>query len=266
MPPHLSQEIRQLMVVWSKDFKKSNKEIAELAGCCERTVQEVLHLERDPVIYLDEVHVRLIQYCNINVSLSTISHTLHKLALSWKQVSPAAAERNELLHATWQAAYAEIPADYIVWLDESSVDDHTNQQQMGWAQVGQACVHREFFVHGQRYSVLPALTCDSYIALDIFEGSVNKERFLAFLNEQLALKLNPYPGPNSVVILDNCTIHHDKDIERLIVHDCGAKLIHLPPYSPDYNPIEQYFSLPHIFPRTGGIEKGSEENRGNRGD
>ena len=108
-----------------------------------------------------------------------------KLALSRKQVSPDAAERNELLRATWQAAYADIPADYIVWLDESSVDDRTNQRQMGWAQVGRACVRKEFFVRGQRYSVLPALTCDGYIALDIFEGAVNKEKFLTFLNEQL---------------------------------------------------------------------------------
>ncbi|KDR74284.1 hypothetical protein GALMADRAFT_43474, partial [Galerina marginata CBS 339.88] len=88
-------------------------------------------IDANPVIYLDEVHDRLVQYRNIDVSLSTISRALHKLALSRKQVSPAAAERNELLRATWQAAYADIPADYIVWLDESSVDDRTNHRQMG---------------------------------------------------------------------------------------------------------------------------------------
>ncbi|KJA12884.1 hypothetical protein HYPSUDRAFT_152196, partial [Hypholoma sublateritium FD-334 SS-4] len=74
----------------------------------------------------------------------------------------------------------------------------------------------------QRYSVLPALTSEGIIAFDIFEGSVNKERFIQFINEQVATRLNPYPGPWSVVILDNCVIHHDEDIRQLIEVECGA--------------------------------------------
>ncbi|KAF9538412.1 hypothetical protein CPC08DRAFT_612093, partial [Agrocybe pediades] len=72
-----------------------------------------------------------------------------------------------------------------------------------------------------RYSVLPALTSEGMIALDIFEGSVNKERFIQFITEQVAPRLNPYPGPCSVVILDNCTIHHDEDIRQIIEEECG---------------------------------------------
>jgi hypothetical protein len=142
-------------------------------------------ISANPVIYLDQVYDRLVQYRDVDVSMSTICQAMHRLALSQKKISRAALERNELLRATWQATYADIPADYIVWLDESSVDDRTNQRQMGWAEVGRACVHRECFIRGQRYSVLPALTCEGYIALDIFEGSVNKEKFLSFLMEQL---------------------------------------------------------------------------------
>ncbi|KDQ54004.1 hypothetical protein JAAARDRAFT_104822, partial [Jaapia argillacea MUCL 33604] len=55
----------------------------------------------------------------------------------------------------------------------------------------------------QRFSVLPALSIDGIVALDIFEGSVNKDRFISF-----APKLTPYPGPQSIVVLDNCAIHH----------------------------------------------------------
>ena len=78
-----------------------------------------------------------------------------------------------------------IPADYCVWLDKASVDDHTNQHAIGWAAMGRVCICCAAFVHGQWYSVLPALTCKGMIALNIFEGSVNKERFLTFLNEQV---------------------------------------------------------------------------------
>jgi hypothetical protein len=78
-----------------------------------------------------------------------------------------------------------IPAKYFVWLDESSVDDHTNQRTNGWAMSSCACVHWATFIRGQQYSVLTALTSEGYITLDIFEGSVNKERFIYFLEEQL---------------------------------------------------------------------------------
>jgi hypothetical protein len=49
-------------------------------------------------------------------------------------------EHNELLHATWIAAHGDIPKEYIVWIDEAGIDDHTNQQEVGWARLGQACV------------------------------------------------------------------------------------------------------------------------------
>ncbi|KAJ7189622.1 hypothetical protein GGX14DRAFT_301647, partial [Mycena pura] len=72
-----------------------------------------------------------------------------------------------------------------------------------------------------RYSVLPALTTEGIVALDIFEGSVTKDLFLGFLRDQVAPILNPYPTPRSVVILNNCSIHHDEDIRALIEGECG---------------------------------------------
>ncbi|KAE9399506.1 hypothetical protein BT96DRAFT_759627, partial [Gymnopus androsaceus JB14] len=73
-----------------------------------------------------------------------------------------------------------------------------------------------------RFSILPALTVDGIIALDLFEGTLNKERFLQFLRQDLVPLLNPYPGPRSVVMLDNCAVHHD-DIFRAIIEDgCGT--------------------------------------------
>jgi hypothetical protein len=79
------------------------------------------------------------------------------------------------------------------------------------------------------YSILPALTTEGVIALNISEGSVIKEQFLSFMQEHVvcasyiqslgsshllakAPQLNPYPGKRSVVIFDNCSIHHDKEL------------------------------------------------------
>lgn len=61
--------------------------------------------------------------------------------------------------------------------------------------------------------------------------------------------MNPYPNDNSILILDNCAIHKS-DILRELVEEKGCLLVFLPPYSPDFNPIEQSFSAREfILPR-----------------
>ncbi|KZP27011.1 hypothetical protein FIBSPDRAFT_731352, partial [Athelia psychrophila] len=72
------------------------------------------------------------------------------------------------------------------------------------------------------YSVLSALSSDGIIALVIFEGLVNKDWFTDFLKNELAPKLNPYPGVWSVVVMDNCAIHHDEEVRALVEGECDV--------------------------------------------
>ena len=53
--------------------------------------------------------------------------------------------------------------------------------------------------------------------------------------------MNPYPGDNSVIIMDNARIHHNTDLISLL-EGLGCHVVFLPPYSPDYNSIETAFS------------------------
>ena len=53
--------------------------------------------------------------------------------------------------------------------------------------------------------------------------------------------MQAYPGPNSLVILDNASIHGYGVELRALVGPVGAKVLFLPPYSPDFNPIEKLF-------------------------
>jgi transposase len=218
MAPVITPEMCQNMAVWRYEQRKTVLEISKLARCCEKTVYtllryhreygqftnpfaqgrgrprnlstadlEYLHsiLQANPALYLDELQEKLQFYRDVDVSIATISRALRSMALTHKKQAKTAAERNELLRAMWQAQYGDIPAEYFVWLDESSVDDRTNQRKEGWAHLGLACVRRATFIWGQRFSVLPAFSCEGIIALDIFEGSVTKERFLKFLNNDL---------------------------------------------------------------------------------
>jgi transposase len=60
---------------------------------------------------------------------------------------------------------------------------------------------------------------------------------------------SPYPGPLSVLILDNAKIHHGGELQELADH-FGVRIEYLPPYSPDFNPIEEAFSkIKHFLRR-----------------
>ena len=55
------------------------------------------------------------------------------------------------------------------------------------------------------------------------------------------LLMNPYPGPNSVLILDNCIIHHNAEALQVLMN-AGIRVEFLPPYSPDFNPVQPLIS------------------------
>ena len=58
--------------------------------------------------------------------------------------------------------------------------------------------------------------------------------------------MNPYLGKNSVLVMDNAKIHHDEEMIDLIKR-IGCSVLFLPPYSPDYNPIELAFSTMKVW-------------------
>lgn len=76
-----------------------------------------------------------------------------------------------------------------------------------------------------------------------FQGTANGNLFYNFVQTHLLLNLMPYNGvnPHSLVVLDNCVIHHITEVIASI-EDIGALVLFLPPYSPDLNPIEELFS------------------------
>ena len=76
------------------------------------------------------------------------------------------------------------------------------------------------------------------------------DTFYLFVQRTLLPTLLPFNGynPNSVVVMDNCSIHHVPEVIELI-HSVGAIVVFLPPYSPDFTPIEEMFSKIKNFVR-----------------
>ena len=69
--------------------------------------------------------------------------------------------------------------------------------------------------HG-RYSILPALCHEGILNVDIVEGSYNMASFAHFICRLLDM-MNPFPMPNSVVVMDNCRIHKHPEILEIIM-------------------------------------------------
>lgn len=86
---------------------------------------------------------------------------------------------------------------------------------------------------GAHYTVVAALSLTGISAPWVFEGAMNAVAFRAYVEHELAPSLEP----GDIVILDNLSAHKDAGA-RSLIEARGARLLFLPPYSPDFNPIE----------------------------
>ena len=103
-------------------------------------------------------------------------------------------------------------------------------------------------VRGQRISAIAAISSAGMVSLELEYGSVNSDTFYDFVRGSLIPNMHPYDGiaPKSVAIMDNCSIHHVNAVTDLF-QAAGVMVVFLPPYSPDYNPIELAFSSVKYF-------------------
>lgn len=143
-------------------------------------------LESNPTLYLDEIKHKLEVVRGVSVSMATISRFLRSRDFTWKTISRKALEGDKRVQACWEAETAQyVDPESFVFIDESHVNQKTAQRRNGWAPTGLPPVDRSTFLKGISHSILPALAASGIIALDIFEGSVNKEKFMAFLRDQV---------------------------------------------------------------------------------
>lgn len=90
---------------------------------------------------------------------------------------------------------------------------------------------------GKNVSIISALGLQGVLTHVSLFGAIDGLTFEAFI----ACKLVPHLWPGACIILDNCSIHLGETVESL-VQQAGATLIYLPPYSPDFSPIENCLS------------------------
>jgi transposase len=167
---------------------------------------------------------------------------LKRIKVTRKKLTVQAGQRNEELRTQWLDDLQQFTAEQIICVDESGSDERTGDRLMGYADTGTRAVVSRWLESRDRVSVLPAYTIDGYIASTTFMGTLTGDMFEDFIIEQLLPLCNPFPAPRSVIFLDNASVHHySKD---RITEACRRRNVWirwLPPYSPDFNPVEESF-------------------------
>ena len=144
--------------------------------------------------------------------------------------------------ARWKKYQGRLDPRRLVFIDETWAK--TNMAPIrGWAVRGQRLRAHVPHGHWKTLTFLAALRCDRIDAPCVFDGPINGESFAAYVREALV----PTLTRGDVVILDNLGSHKGKAV-RAAIRAAGARLLFLPPYSPDLNPIEQVFAkLKHLL-------------------
>lgn len=145
----------------------------------------------------------------------------------------------------WKKYQARIDPRRLVFIDETWAK--TNMAPLrGWSRRGSRLIGSAPHGRWRTQTFLAGLRCDRIEAPCVVDGPINGQIFQAYVEQILV----PALKPGDVVIMDNLGSHKGQDVRKAI-RGAGAKLLFLPPYSPDLNPIEQAFAkLKHLLRRS----------------
>jgi transposase len=136
----------------------------------------------------------------------------------------------------WFEHFSLVMLSSLVFLDETWTK--TNMTRLyGWADSSQRVVESVPHGHWKTTTWVSALRLEGVVAPLVVDGAINGELFQTWIREHLA----PALKPGDIVIMDNLAVHKVCGV-REALEAVGARLLYLPPYSPDFNPIEQIFA------------------------
>jgi transposase len=201
-------------------------------------------IEQNPDYFLDELLHLLETNRFISAHYTTIHRALEQAGVSRKKLKKIAYERSEPLRADFIGRMARYDPEELGFLDEVHKDERTLNRGFGRAKKGRRAARRTKFVRGRRTSTEALLSLNGIVACKSVEGSMTKELFLEWLEfnvvsitvfSDVALlivcrmqlpKCTAYPGPLSVLVMDNAKIHHGPEISELCA-EYGPSHLHI---------------------------------------
>ena len=166
---------------------------------------------------------------------------MRRCFLKKKQVHASEQKREDVAQARkeWkekQETHVELPVDKLVFLDESGVNIDM-VRRYGRAKNKNRVNDYAPVNTPKKTTLVSSVRLDGTQAYEFFQGSLNGKNFLSYVKNTLI----PTLKKGDIVVMDNLSCHKVKGVKEAI-EEAGASVLYLPPYSPDFNPIEMMWS------------------------
>jgi transposase len=277
MPPY-SLDLRKRIVATYEAGNTSIRKVAKQFQVATRTVQKLLnqsretgelspkvpskkmqspleaHQEKILEIVSEHSDWTLWQYCEevaeetgVSVTTGSMCRFLqrHKITLKKKTYRGERVKSDEVQQQRcefWQQL-KDVKAENIISIDETGIWQGMERSMARSEEGRKAFSYRDSY-KGTKHTIIGAISVDGLVCMKMIEGSMKGADFLAFIKDDLAPNLHS----ENVVIMDNLPAHKVEGVEQAITAN-GAKVLYLPTYSPDFNPIEMLWSVLKYFMR-----------------
>ena len=213
----------------------------KLTASCQLLIYHLV-LQR-PGIYLCEIQRELLDLLLVDVNISTICRSFHQTGFSRQKLRHVALQQDAFLREQYVIDVSLYNVDMFVFVDETGADRHNSLRKYGYSLRGKPATDHSLLIRGERVSAIACLSVNGLLDVKTVKGTCTGDAFYDFVHTHLMPYLMPFNGvnPHSVVVLDNCSIHHVAGVKDML-EEVGVLVHYLPPYSPDLNPIEEAFS------------------------
>jgi transposase len=275
--PRISEDLRiRIVEYYSKNPTATYKSTAELFGVGEASVNRFLRVFRetggvsqpppspppknkvdlawlrarvlaDPNARLKDHAQAYLEEKGITVSIPCVYNAMVAIGMTHKKKEIFAKEQDSdrvrLLCKVFAEQIPNLDSKHLVFLDESGIR-MGEIPRYGWAPSGKKAYGTASHSPWKTITMIGAIAIDGIRSLVDIEATTTSEVFRAFVDQHLVPSLRP----GDIVIMDNLSAHKDKRAVEAIVR-VGATVLYLPPYSPDRNPIEKFWSKIKTFTR-----------------
>lgn len=248
----------------AKELLRKYKWLPKGAKINQRDLDVLLNIiEKNPTLYLDEIAVQLGNETGKYVPISTLwKYITRYLGKTQQVMRRRASQQCEVAQARFKRALELLlqgDPERLVLIDETHKDRNAARRSRGWGRrnnkLGDSIIS-EWYKSVVRYTLIAVAdingfiesACDTVLRDEISNegaaGTVNREYFVNWVKTKLCPILGRYEygEPRSVVMLDNASTHMCAEVTDLI-EATGAVIIYSAPFSPQLNPIENYFSM-----------------------
>ncbi len=254
-------------VRWAKRVETTG-EVAPLKMGGDRRSQRIeahadfilAQIEKKPDMTIMELREKIRERHGVGVGYGTVWRFLarHRITRKKKTGHASEQEREDVAAAreAWFEGQLDLDPLKLVFIDETAIS--TNMaRRFGWAPQGERCRASVPFGHWKTKTLIAALRFDRIDAPMTIDGALDGAAFLAYVEQVLA----PTLSAGEVVAMDNVRMHKVAGV-REAIEARGASVLHIPPYSPDFQSDREALLEDQVDP---GAHRGANRRRSSGG-